>query len=322
MNPDAAYPLQALWNLAAAPMQVQALQQALKRRLFAHLTQPMSAAAVAQLLQCNSDIGAIWLDMLWSMGLLHRHAGMENHAPEYVATGMAARFFCQTSAQDCAAAWQARAEFLAGFSAQWEPLLREGLAAPDAPQGGVQQQRWAQAARGHLGQEQRAVSAQAVLSLLERLPPLPEAGRFADVGGGPGHVAVAQESIHAAGLEQRLSGKACDLNHEDIGSGYDLIWCSSVLHFLQDAQAAVQAMCAALKPGGRVLLAHAELSDDPAQAAQVLPFYAGVMLCGGRLPRSGEVPRWMRAAGCTGIRALGRIPWALAPLWVYTGRCA
>jgi len=336
------HPLQFFWNLAAAPMQVQALQQALKYRLFEQLTQPASAITVAQSLELNAQTTAIWLDMLWGMGLLHRHMGIDKTATKYVNSEMAAQFFCESSAQHCAASWQARAEYLAGFALQWEHLLREGITkTPDAAQNDALQQRWAHAAREHLGQEQRVVSAAQVLSLLQRLPPLPVEGRFADVGGGPGHVAVAlaqrlpdwhgvvveqthtaavaQETIYAAGLEQRLSSMACDLNKgEAIGSGYDLIWCSSVLHFLHEPQTAVQTMFAALNPGGRLLLAHAELPDNPTQATQIMPFYAGVMLRGGYLPRSGDITHWMQQAGFTHIRALGQIPWALSPLSVYS----
>jgi len=337
------HPMQPFWNLAAAPMQAEALRQAVRLRLFEHLAQPAGAAAIAQRLELNPAATAIWLDVLWSMGLLHRQVSAQDESPpEYVASGVAARFFSDTSAHNCAPSWRFRADFLAGFAGQWQHLLRAGILPPDAEHSTAQTQRWAQAAREHLGQEQRVVSAAEVVALLRRLPPLPESGRFADVGGGPGHVAialarqlpgwrgvvleqaetaaVAAQTIHAAGLSARLSARACDLNTDAIDGGYDLIWCSSVLHFLRDAQAAVQTLYTALNPGGLVLLAHAELSDDPQQAAGVMPFYAGVMLRGGRLPRAGEVARWMQAAGLADIRALGRIAFPLAPLWVYAGR--
>jgi len=330
------HPLQPLWHLAAAPMLSHALQQAIELRLFAHLQPPQSATAVARTLALQPDSTAVWLDTLWSMGLLHRANGKE--AVLYSLSTLAAQFFHPDSAWDCASAWQARAQFLAAFATQWPTLLQQGISAPDKPQ----PEHWAQAARAHLGQEQRNISAAQLPALLARLPPLPARGRFADIGGGPGHVAVAlarhlpqwqgvvveqsdtaavaQETIDAASLSARLSALTCDVNQDDIGSGYDLIWCSSVLHFVHHPQAVVAKMHMALRPGGRLLLAHAELSNDPQQAAQVLPFYAGVVLRGGQLPRQGDIAHWMQAAGFTDIRALGRMAWALAPLWVYTGQ--
>jgi len=333
------HPLQPLWHLAAAPMLSHALQQAIALHLFVHLQQPQTAAAVAHTLALQADSTAVWLDTLWCMGLLHRHSGPDA-TPQYLLSPLAAQFFHPDSTHNCAAAWQARAQFLAQFATQWPALLRQGISAPDNPQ----PERWAQAARTHLGQEQRSISAAQLPALLAQLPPLPARGRFADIGGGPGHVAVAlarhlpqwhgvvleqahtatvaQETIDAAGLSARLSALPCDLNQGDIGSGYDVIWCSSVLHFVHDPQAVVAKMHAALHEGGRLLLAHAELSDDPMLAAQVLPFYAGVVLRGGFLPRQGDISRWMQAAGFADIRALGRMAWALAPLWVYSGRRA
>jgi len=333
----ALHPLQSLWNLAAAPMLSHALQQAIALRLFTHMQSPQTAASIAHTLALQPDSTTVWLDTLWSMGLLYRH-NRPDATPQYLLSPLSAQFFHPDSTQDCADAWQARAQFLAQFATQWPALLQQGISAPDTPQ----PERWAQAARTHLGQEQRSISAAQLPVLLAQLPPLPAQGRFADIGGGPGHVAVAlarhlpqwhgvvleqahtaavaQDTIDAAGLSARLSALPCDVQKDDIGSGYDVIWCSSVLHFVHDPQVIVAKMHAALRPGGRLLLAHAELSDDPQQAAQVLPFYAGVVLRGGLLPRQGDISRWMQAAGFSDIRALGRTAWALAPLWVYSGR--
>jgi hypothetical protein len=67
-------------------------------------------------------------------------------------------------------------------------------------------------------------------------------------------------------------------------------------------------------------LAHAELPDDAALAARVLPFYASLTLRGHYLPRPGEIARMMDEAGFTGIRSLGRIDFPMAPVWVHVGR--
>ncbi|MEG1769195.1 MAG: class I SAM-dependent methyltransferase [Comamonas sp.] len=341
MNFHTAHDLQPFWTLAAAPMQTRALEQALKLGLFERLQQPASAAAVAAQLQLDPTATSVWLDLLWSMELLSRQSAFDAPAtPRYAASPLALRHFVAGSAQNCAQAWLYRAQFLERFAGQWETLLRQGF----DPQGAAAPQgSWAQAARVQIGQEQRVVTVPAVLRLIETLA-LPATGRLLDLGGGPGHVgialarrlpgwqgvlcdqpetaAVAQENILAAGLPGRLQALGCDLNTDSIGGGYDLIWCSAVLHFMRDPQALVQKACAALNPGGLLLLAHAEQVDDPAVAAGVLPFYGTLAVRGNHLPRPGGIARMMAEAGFVDIQSLGRVDFPMAPVWVHAGRRA
>lgn len=342
MNFETRHPLQPYWNAAAAPLQAQALDQALEHGLFDALArEPARAVEVAQRLALEPRATALWLDLLWSMALLQRHVGQDSAAPRYLASPLARQFFAGQAAQACAQAWRYRADLLAAMAASWPELLRDGVKpqGPAAPRGS-----WAQAARVQIGQEQTAVTAPAVLRLLQSLPPLPSQGRFLDLGGGPGHVAialaqalpqwhgevwdepetagVAQENIVRAGLQARLSARGCDLNRDFPGGGYGLIWCSAVLHFLSDPQAALAAMARGLAPGGRLLLAHAEQTDDPALAAQVLPFYGALRLRGNYLPQAGEIAAGMRQAGLQSVECLGRCDFPMAPVWVYAGQRA
>ncbi|MFV0456502.1 MAG: methyltransferase [Pseudomonas sp.] len=340
MHFHTSHSLQPFWNIAAAPIQTQALEQALALGLFEHLKQAASAEAVAERLQLNPAATAVWLDLLWSMALLTRHGFAESpEPPHYRTSPQALRYFSEGSTDNCAQAWLYRARFLSRFAAQWRMLLRHGF----DPQGeAAPKGNWAQAAREQISQEQRVVTVPAVLRLLSLLPPLPSVGRLLDLGGGPGHVgialarcltewhgvlcdqaetaAVAQENVVAAGLSDRLQALGCDLNTDGIGSGYDLIWCSAVLHFLRDPQAAVRKAADALNPGGLLLMAHAEHTDEPDVVARVLPFYGTVALRGNLLPRPGEIPRMMADAGLVGIQSLGRVEFPMAPVWLHLGR--
>lgn len=339
MHFHTSHPLQPFWNIAAAPIQTQAVEQAIEYRLFTLLDKPTSADAVAQKLDLNPGATVVWLDLLWSLELLVRRVPAAAPSDtEYVTSPLAARFFVETSPENCAQAWLYRARFLSRFASQWDTLLRHGF----DPQGeAAPKSSWAQAAREQIGQEQRVITVPAVLRLLQTLPALPETGRLLDLGSGPGHVGialaqrlpgwrgvlcdqpetaeVASENITAAGLSQRLQALGCDLNTDGIGHGYDLIWCSSVLHFLRDLRDAVRKMWDALNPGGWLLLAHAELADDAELAARVMPFYGTVTLRGNRLPRPGEVAGMMAAAGFTDIRSLGRVDFPMAPAWLHLG---
>jgi SAM-dependent methyltransferase len=337
------HPLQPYWNLTAAPIQSQALAQALQHQLFVLLAQSATAGSVAARLHLNPEVTAVWLDLLWSMELLVRRVpAQDNAAAEYTTSPMAARFFASDAVENCTEAWLYRERFLARFATQWEHLLRDGFDPEGSSRAAAPKGSWAQAAREQIGQEQRAVTVPAVLRLLDTLPPFPNHGRFLDMGGGPGHVGialanylpewhgrvcdqaetaeVAQENIVLAGLANRMDALACDLNHEDIDGKYDLIWCSAVLHFLQNPQEAINKMVAALNPDGLLLLAHAELADDAALAAGVLPFYGTVVLRKNYLPHPGDIPRNMQQAGLTEIQSLGRVAFPMAPVWIYSGR--
>lgn len=340
MNFHAPHELQPFWTMAAAPIQTRALEQALTLGLFERLRQPTNAAQVAAQLQLDPAATTVWLELLWSMALLSRQCPLDAPGtPRYSAAPLALRHFVPGSAQNCAQAWLYRARFLQRFADQWETLLHRGF----DPQGAAAPQgSWAQAARVQIAQEQQAITVPAVLRLLDTLAPLPATGRLLDLGGGPGHVGialaqrlprwqgvlcdqaetaeVAQENILAAGLSGRLQALGCDLETDSIGSGYDLIWCSAVLHFMRDPQALVRKACAALNPGGLLLLAHAEQVDDPALAARVLPFYGTLAVRGNPLPRAGEIARMMAAAGLVDIRSLGRVDFPMAPVWVHAGR--
>ena len=340
MNFHATHALQPFWSMAAAALQTRALEQALTLGLFEHLREPAGAAQVAAQLQLDPAATTVWLDLLWSMALLSRQCPLDaSTPPRYSAAPLALRHFVPGSAQNCAQAWLYRAQFLQRFAGQWETLLHQGF----DPQGAAAPRgSWAQAARVQIAQEQQVVTVPAVLDLLDTLAPLPETGRLLDLGGGPGHVGlalaqrlplwqgvlcdqaetaeVARENILAAGLCGRMQALGCDLDTDAIGHGYDLIWCSAVLHFMRDPQALLRKAGAALNPGGRLLLAHAEQVDDAAMAARVLPFYGTLAVRGNHLPRAGEIARMMAAAGLVDIQSLGSLDFPMAPVWVHAGR--
>ncbi len=342
MSVPTPHALQPFWNIAAAPIQAQAVDQAIEHRLFALLHKPKTADDLARTLGLNPVGTAIWLDLLWGLDLLVRSVPpAQPSEAQYTTSPVASRFFMEGSAENCAQAWMYRARFLARFAGTWGKLLHHESdpQTEAAPKGS-----WAQAARGQIGQEQRAVTVPAVLNLLDRLPALPATGRLLDLGGGPGHVGialaqrlpgwqavlcdqpetaqVAQENIEQAGLSARAQALGCDLDVDAIGHGYDLIWCSSVLHFLNDPQRAVRKMFDALNPGGLLLLAHAECTNDKSLSARVMPFYSSLVVRGHLLPRTGELARMMAHAGFAEICALGHIDFPMAPVWVHRGRKA
>ncbi|MFY3678927.1 class I SAM-dependent methyltransferase [Achromobacter xylosoxidans] len=335
--PTSPLPLQRYWDLAAAPVETAALDAALELDLLAHLVAPASAAHIAQALALRPAAAEHLLDLLWSLRLLHRIAG----EPPLYRCGVTARdHFVAGRPHYCGDAWRYRRRALAQSGEQLMQRLRQDPAAtPAAPsEAGA----WANAARVQIGQEQRALAVAAAREAVACVPGADAARRILDLGGGPGLIgialvqdrpqasgvvfdwpetaAVARENIAAAGLAARMVAVGGDLATADIGAGYDLIWCSSVLHFVPDAAATIRKMHDALAPGGLLVMAHAEVPDDADAAARVLRYYLPMLLLGRRVTRQGQLAQALRAAGFAEVRGFDSDRFPLAPLHVLSAR--
>jgi predicted O-methyltransferase YrrM len=123
----------------------------------------------------------------------------------------------------------------------------------------------------------------------------------------PQVVALAEDYIRQAGLQQRIATKAGDLRSDDFGSGYDLLLLSAINHMLgADENRDLIRRCArALRPGGRLVIREFILNEDrtsPKPAA----LFALNMLVGtrnGATYTQSEYIRWMTDAG---FRAVSR----------------
>lgn len=340
MHTDLSHPMQRYWNLAAASIQAAALDAALERGVLEQLAEPASATEVAQALSLRPEQTAHLLDMLWSLDLLHR---IDGDPVRYRCQPQAQAYFCQHQPGYCADAWRYRRRSLSHFSEQLNELLDLDSPPPD-PYVQTNATGWANAARVQIGQEQRAIAVAAARDAIACVPGAGQARRILDLGGGPGLIgialvqdspdatgvvfdwpetaAVAQENIAQAGLAGRMTVIGGDLAADPIGQGYDLIWCSSVLHFLPDPAATLRKMHDALAPGGQLVMAHAEIPADAHAAARVLPYYLPMLLLGRRVTRAGELARLLQDGGWLEVRGFdsGRFP--MAPVHVLAARKA
>lgn len=308
----AVHPLQACWDAALAPVRAQALELALTLDVFSLLRAPSTPAALAARLSLAPANTAHWLELLWSMGLLTRQPAGDVWA--YGVADALAPYLLAGAADDCRHALRHRLHTLAEFAGQLPAWLTRDAIEPAASASA-----WAQAGQSHLAQEQRAVTAKVALDCVAGLPGLDGERWFLDLGGGPGQVAialahahpqwrgrvfdlpdavaVAADSIAAAGLAPRLQACGGDLARDPLGEGYHLIWCSSVLHFAPDLHTALARIAAALAPGGYLISLHAERPQQAADAAAVLPYYLPLLLRGRHVWREGELALALPAHG-------------------------
>ena len=179
--------------------------------------------------------------------------------------------------------------------------------------------------------------ARSAADLVAAAIPLSGARTVIDVGGSHGLYAIAccrrepglratvfdlsealertEANATAAGVVDRVSLRAGDLAHDDLGSGYDVALLFQLLHYFDDARlAAVLAKVRdALAPGGRIVILDQLTTSGPLPAA--LAFLRTLALqyktsLGGDLRSFAEVRRALEAAGFTDVsrRRLLRLP--------------
>lgn len=333
--------LQACWDMQLAGLDADALRVALEARMFVQLDDFVSAQQLADQLSLLPTNTGYFLELLWSMDLLEREhtASGEFH---YRTRTELQPYLNADSPRYCGDALLYRHRVLRQVGVQLSDSLREGMPRLPLPAPAAQQQGWAEAARVQIAQEQRAVTVEVACELLNRQPEFAQARRMLDLGGGPGLVAialaerrlelsgvvfeypavaeVAQENIRRAGLSGRLSTRGGDLMLDDFGSGYDLIWCSSVLHFVQDIPAALDRLYAALRPGGLLVCCHAEIAYDAHQARSVLQYYLHMRMQGRHVPPAGQLATQLQQAGFVRVEQVDDVRFPVAPVAVLLAR--
>ena len=336
--------LQPYWDLAVAPVQADALAAALELGIFDVLATPHTPAQLADTLSLHAPHTALLLELLWSMQVLERDvADTDASTQRYRCTASTLQYFCRASVAFCGDAWLYRLHALRHFATQLNTLVcAGGKAAPYSAANGIN---WAAAAQQQIGQEQRAVTMRAALSVMQRIAPFAARNtplRLLDLGGGPGWVAIALAQAHAgvhgcvfdwpetvavaaaniahAQLSERLETQGGDLDSDDIGGDYDLIWCSSVLHFVPDMAAALRKIHAALKPGGVFVCVQAEIAATAGEAARVLPYYLPMRMLGRAVTRQGELAQLLRDTGWQQVEQYGASDFPMAPVQVLIGR--
>jgi hypothetical protein len=117
----------------------------------------------------------------------------------------------------------------------------------------------------------------------------------------PGPCEIAKENIALHGLTDRVDTLTGNFLEDDIGSGYDFIWVSQILHSHDEAQSRlIICKCVeALTSSGRLAIQDFFLNDDgytPPEAA-MFSVHMLAVTPDGRSYKHREVSEWMVAAG-------------------------
>jgi ubiquinone/menaquinone biosynthesis C-methylase UbiE len=119
----------------------------------------------------------------------------------------------------------------------------------------------------------------------------------------PGPIEIARENIAKHGLGGRIATLAGNFLEDDIGSGYDFIWVSQILHShnVEQCRLIIKKAAAALVSGGRLGIQEFFLNPDGCSppAAAMFGVHMLAVTPRGRAYTYGEVAEWLQEEGLT-----------------------
>lgn len=159
---------------------------------------------------------------------------------------------------------------------------------------------------------------------------LSKVDRVLDVGGGSGifTAAFAQERdgltgtvfdlpevlpitrvyLEQAGMTDRIDTAAGNYNTDPLPGGYDLVFCSAIIHIENDEgnRALVRKCAAALNPGGQLVIQDFVMDDDRVQPPHGAMFSLNMLVATvrGDTFTESEMRQWFEAAGLRDVRRI------------------
>lgn len=313
------FPEQNYHKLPYLAVRWEVVKTALLLGFFDYLSEPQSASDIAALLECDAKNSEYLLNALTALGYLCKEDGRfcNNEQTERFLTSRG-----ETSLVESLLSydqWNKPA-----LNGQMLKLIREG-ASPNLDM--VSEQVWADSARKEINGS-RCGRAQKIALLLSTFPDFDQWQKVLDMGAGPGLLGiavaaahsdlvchlfdrpavinVAQDVIEEYGMEDRVKTLSGDYCNDPLGDGYDAIIASYTLNFYNETEKLAQIMekcCAALKPGGCLIVFSDGLSAEKTEPADMVISWLPSSLMGQDFSFEEDVlPNAILAAGFASVR--------------------
>lgn len=339
------HPLHSIWQIYLSQIQAQALDFSIEKKLFASLFQFVDATVLAKKHALHPQNTDYLLQLLASLQLLDTQFDPTRQAMLYRIKPALKDYFDPISDQYCADALLYRQQVIQSVAGQLSvSFSRDFQAQSRTPE--TIGSAWAQAAQIQIAQEQNAVTVHIADVLSDVVREFKTARHFLDVGAGAGRVAMHMakkftqldctllelphviEAIrptltnHPA--HQHLHCLAADLQSLDFQTlksqiQYDIIWCSSVLHFVDDYALILEKLLVALSSNGVLICCHAEI--DPSQYdADIQSYYLNMRMQGNYVPQKDDIYRSLKQLGCQHIETIENVQFPVAPVDVLIAR--
>jgi len=294
------------------------LHAGVKLDVFTHLSgAPLTVPQLARIIAADERGLDMLLHALAAMDLLHKEGA------SFRATPFSADYLSKTSAN-----------YMGHIIMHHHHLVEGWSRLDEAVKNGAPVRR---RSSHEVGDEERESFLMGMFNLASHLAPrvaskvdLGGRRRLLDLAGGPGTYAIhfcnhnpdltavifdlpttrpfAEQTVDRFGLSGRIAFSSGDITSDDIGTGYDVVWVSHLLHSEGDkASAAIVAKAAAALTAGGLLLIQEFILDDSRAAPLHPALFSLNMLVGtpaGKAYSQGELHDMMKNAGLKAIRRL------------------
>ncbi|RXJ57648.1 class I SAM-dependent methyltransferase [Candidatus Marinarcus aquaticus] len=262
-------------NMLLEGQKTEVLGVALNLKIFKSLEEENHTFnSLAVKLELNPHNTKVLLDALVLLDLLYKQGEF------YKNEALTKEFFIEETKGYCGDVFLHRKEMLNHGKKMLDTLVKEGCG---ALKDSKHPKKWAGAAKRFLRQEQENLISKVALDTVTRLKEFSSAKKMLDLGCSSGIVGleiikshlslqgvlydykevtdVVDEHIKEYGLQNRVTTLSGDIQNDDIGSGYDLIWCSNIFYFFKDKKEVIEKIYKALNTNGVLVSVHVEIDE-------------------------------------------------------------
>ena len=328
------HPLQPIWQTFLSNIQAEALSFSIEKKLLSSLLKFECAANLAKKYSLHPQNTDYLLQLLASMDLLETYTNEINQITFYRVKEILKPYFDLKNPQYCADSLLFRHQIMQSVCKQLPDTLSSDFEIQSKSIESIELG-WANAARTQIAQEQSAITIHIAELLSHLIDEFKSAQYFLDVGAGAGlismHLAENFPQLECTLLEfpdvidairptlkkhpvhARINCLPANIQTINFEKQYDIIWCSSVLHFVDDYSSILEKLLNALSPNGILICCHSEI-DSVQPNPLIHSYYLNMRMQGNYVPQKGDIYRALKQLGCEHIQLIENVQFPVAPL--------
>ncbi|MCG3680621.1 methyltransferase [Aliarcobacter butzleri] len=259
-------------SLLLAQQKTEILELALELKIFKLIEENINTIfIISSKININEHKTKILLDSLVFMKLL------EINQDKYLNTKFAKEAFIYGTSSYCGDIFLHRKQLTENGKKMMKSMFGEKKELEDMKTGKL----WANASKKFLKQEQKNLIAPMAVDIIKNLKEFSSLNKMLDLGCASGVIGleitknhpnikttlfdyeevtnIVKEHINEYNLQNRVFVLSGDIEKNDIGKNYDLIWCSNIFYFFKDKKEVIKKIYDALNPNGILVSCHVEI---------------------------------------------------------------